>query len=490
MVIGLATLAVATGLICLDRVDYQPYFTTPYYQQTVRRLRSLSSNSFLVTGDLAAGFGRALLTPTLNAPEVDPEQGRFRAVPLAGYGNRKGRPATGVHDDLFVKAVAFRVEGRVGVIVGADALIVPREVAQAAMVRLETELHLARDQVCFGATHTHAGLGGWGEGRVAEAFAGPFQPEVRVWMAAQIVRAVQAAVADLHPASLGQGVLSLPQFVRNRLVGPLGRVDDSFGYLLVKQQEGETAVIGSYAAHATVLPSSMMEFSGDYPGYWQRAIEKTIGGTAVFLAGGVGSHSPVPGGSGLAGAERMGQALAQAVLDQLPHTPLTNRITLGTAALEVSLPSLHARLADGWRLRPWLARCLLPVENRTYLQALRLGDSVWISTPCDFSGELALDLKETLRPRGFQMIFTSFNGDYIGYVISSRYYHLPGYEPRLMSFFGPNVPDYFEELIRSLALCLTPDASPSFSRKTPATVIDPPGPRPGPTLVPAGTRAP
>ena len=27
-----------------------------------------------------------------------------------------------------------------------------------------------------------------------------------------------------------------------------------------------------------------------------------------------------------------------------------------------------------------------------------------------------------------------------------------GYEPRLMSFFGPNVPDYFDELIRTMAL--------------------------------------
>ena len=46
---------------------------------------------------------------------------------------------------------------------------------------------------------------------------------------------------------------------------------------------------------------------------------------------------------------------------------------------------------------------------------------------------------------------TSFNGDYIGYVILPRYYHLGGYEPRLMSFYGPCVPDYFEELIRTMA---------------------------------------
>ena len=49
-------------------------------------------------------------------------------------------------------------------------------------------------------------------------------------------------------------------------------------------------------------------------------------------------------------------------------------------------------------------------------------------------------------------MITSFNGDYVGYVIPSRYYHLNGYEPRVMSFFGPNVPDYFDEFIRTMAL--------------------------------------
>jgi hypothetical protein len=243
--------------------------------------------------------------------------------------------------------------------------------------------------------------------------------------------------------------------VRNRLVGGLGQVDPEFSYLVLKQVEGRLAVLGSYSAHATVQSGNMMEFSGDYPGCWQRAVEQATGGLAVFLAGGVGSHSPVPGEGGFRGAERMGQALAQAVLERLPQTTLTNSIAFGLLGLEVSMPPLHARLSDGVRLRPWVAAKLLPVGERSFLQAFRLGDSVWLSTPCDFSGELALGIKDALRARGSSAVITSFNGDYVGYVIPSRYYHLGGYEPRLMSFFGPSVPDYFEELMRTMALELT-----------------------------------
>ena len=62
--------------------------------------------------------------------------------------------------------------------------------------------------------------------------------------------------------------------------------------------------------------------------------------------------------------------------------------------------------------------------------------------------------KRVLQAHGSSATITSFNGDYVGYVIPARYYHLNGYEPRLMSFFGPNVPDYFDELIRTMALTL------------------------------------
>lgn len=194
-----------------------------------------------------------------------------------------------------------------------------------------------------------------------------------------------------------------------------------------------------------------MEFSADYPGYWQRAVEQATGGMAIFLAGSVGSQGPVPGGDGFKGAERMGQVLAQKVEEKLPQLTLTNSMSLGMLGLEVSLPSLNVRISDGIRLRPWVSAHLLPPGRRSFIQVFRLNDSIWISTPCDFSGELALGIKDSLRARGFNTTITSFNGDYIGYVILPRYYHLNGYEPRLMSFYGPYVPDYFEELIRTMA---------------------------------------
>jgi neutral ceramidase len=451
---GLAVLAVLAVILCLDGVDSRPYFRESYYARTVAKLHAEVETNKLARGELEAGFGRARLTPTVNARQDAPAQGQFRSIPLAGYGNRHGRSATGVHDDLYVKAVALRVEGRIGVMVGADALIIPAEVADQAARRLEQESGLSREQIYLGATHTHCSLGAWGEGIVAESFAGGFQPEARTWFSDCIVAAVRSALDDFKPARFGHGQFTAPQFIRNRLVGGLGKVDPEFCFAALKQEAGKLAVVGVYGAHATVLSSDMMEFSADYPGYWERAVEQATGGMAMFFAGGVGSHSPVPGGRGVEGAERMGQALARMVMEQLPQAGLTNRVTFGMLGLDVSMPPLNVRLSDGIRLRPWLAGKLVPARSHSFLQAFRVDDSVWISTPCDFSGELALGIKDFLRVHGSSAVVTSFNGDYVGYVIPSRYYHLNGYEPRLMSFFGPNVPDYFDELIRSMSLAL------------------------------------
>jgi len=447
-----AALLVTAAVVCLDRVDSRPYFREPYYVETTARLEIQAKTNAVSQGSLSAGFGLARLTPTVKAPQDLPAEGAFRSLPLAGYGNRHGRPATGSHDDLWVKAVALKVGDRLGVMVGADALIIPTEVADETARRLRAEAGLSREQLYLSATHTHSSLGGWGEGVVGESIAGGFQPGARAWFADRLVAAVKVAVADLKPAQAGQGQFAVPELVRNRLVGELGRVDPEFAFALVKQDGGNLAVLGVYSAHATVQSAENLEFSADYPGCWETAVEQATGGMALFLAGGVGSHSPVAGGSDFASAERMGQSLARQVIGRMPQTSLTNQIAFGLMGLEVTLPPFNARVSDGLRLRPWLAQRLLHRTGPSFLQVFRLEDTVWISTPCDFSGELALDLKDFLLARGRRAVITSFNGDYIGYVVPGRYYHLDSYESRLMSFYGPNVPDYLTELMRRMAL--------------------------------------
>ena len=453
---GIVILLMVAALICLEGIDYTPYFRTPYYKATMSQLHALLLTNHPDAGLLEAGLGKAVLTPVGDLAKDKTGIAGPGLLPLAGFGGRKGRPATGVKDDVYVKAVAVRAQSSVAVLVAADALIIPREVADIAVQRAGTEFGLRRDQIYFGATHTHASLGGWGEGFVAEAFAGKYQPAARLWFADRLVAAMREALSDIKPTSFGHGSFRDSGHLQNRLVGELGNIDPEFSYLFFRRDDGRSAVLGSYDAHATVLSSRNMQFSGDYPGAWERAVEAGTGGLAAFFAGAVGSTSPNAGRNTPEPAEAMGRALAAPLLEQLSKTPMTNFVSLQMLGVEVSLPSIHVRLTDGLRVRPWLSSKLLRVKPTTFVQVLRLNDTAWVSTPCDFSGELALGVKDALSTRGLQVNVTSFNGDYIGYIIPSKYYHLDGYEPRVMSFFGPTMPDYLDELVKTLVKGVAP----------------------------------
>ena len=81
VVVGLAALLLLVLLATLTTVDRTPYRDLPAWRETSARLEQLR-----------AGFGRAKLTPALGVERDEPEQGRFRAVPLAGTVPAKAVP--------------------------------------------------------------------------------------------------------------------------------------------------------------------------------------------------------------------------------------------------------------------------------------------------------------------------------------------------------------------------------------------------------------
>ena len=73
-----------------------------------------------------------------------------------------------------------------------------------------------------------------------------------------------------------------------------------------------------------------------------------------------------------------------------------------------------------------------------------------LGTPCDFSGELALQLQSSWHKEELEIVCTSFNGDYIGYVVPQKYYFLNEYETQVMGFYGLYTAPYMTEMLRRL----------------------------------------
>jgi neutral ceramidase len=290
---------------------------------------------------------------------------------------------------------------------------------------------------------------------VGKQFAGEPDPAVVDWLVQQFSLAVEHAWRDLRPGEIGTGTFQAPDLVGNRLVGDLGTKDPDFVYMIAKQDSGGSAVLGAFDAHATTLGDWNMQVSGDYPGYWQRKMEKEGVDMAVFFAGSVGSHSPRSKGEKFEKPQYIGEALADSLLKHIPETGLQDSIVLESISLKMDLPEFHIRVSDEKRLIPFLGKRLFPDVGDAYLQGARIGHLIWITAPCDFSGEMAIRYKNAVAQNGYDAVITSFNGAYVGYIIPGKYYHLNKYESRLMSWFGPNMGPYFDEMITRITTQLT-----------------------------------
>ena len=448
----LLAIAAVLGLIFFlitGSVKDDPLLASDYFKKTMARVDSLKKTENPVLDALMAGFSRVSITPVINNSVDDASAGKFISVPLAGFGNRKGKPATGVHDSIFVRSVALKVGSRQMVFVGADLLIMPPNIIDEVVGQLASK-GIPRDQLLFSATHSHSSIGAWGPGFVGEQFAGKANPEIQKWLVSCIVKSVLAAVSDLSTSQITNGSFAAGQLTRNRFIGELGTKNGDFTYILINQKGKRKAVIGSFSAHSTTQCAVNMLFSGDYPGYCERKMEASSFDVALFCAGSIGSQSPSGKGKDFESARFIGESLADTLIKKMPFKTYHDSSNFSTVTLRVTLPEYHLRLTPRINLSTWLSNKLMPEPKNVYFQVVRIGKLVWVTAPSDFSGEYALQIKYAMAAKGYDAVVTSFNGSYIGYIVPGRYFYMDEYEPKLMGWFGPTMGDYAMELIRHL----------------------------------------
>ncbi|MCB0628325.1 MAG: neutral/alkaline non-lysosomal ceramidase N-terminal domain-containing protein [Lewinella sp.] len=439
----LLILLIICWLVGVDRVDYTPYFETEYYQATMDGLEQEAAQLSLADGPVSIGIAKVNITPVA----TNGWNNTAEALPLAGYGKREGLPAEGVHDSLYVKVLVMQVKETILAIVGADLLIVPPELVEQTQKKLAPELNLPRAQLFYSATHTHSSVGGWSSHYVGELFAGAPNAGIIDWLAEHFARAIEQAMDDLAPGSIAQGSFAAPDQVYNRLVKELGTELSTFSYLLAQQDKGKQAVIGIFDAHATTLNDENMTYSADYPAYWYEKMESAGIDLPIFCAGSVGSHGPESSGRGFEKARHLGEDLADSLLLHLQSVNRQDTLSLAVMSLPLELPPFQVRISDHWRLAPFLVKKLFPSVGDPYVQSARIGHFIWSTMPADFSGELALIHENRLLTQGFSSTITSFNGAYVGYIVPEKYYYLNEYESRVMSWFGPYMSPYLNEVL-------------------------------------------
>jgi hypothetical protein len=271
------------------------------------------------TGAFGAGAARLDITPPKDA-----------ALPMSGYAGRG--PHTGIHDNIYVRALVLDDGATRAAIVSCEVIGFSEPVWNALAGRIEKETGIRRENLLLAGVHTHeAPTPGLPEG-------GPYLAALHD----NIVDAVRQAVKNLQPARVGFGTgrasVNTNRVARSAQggwmlgVNPDGVSDKTVAVVKVESAAGEPiALFVNYAVHGTVMGSKNLLVGGDLPGATSRFIEQKLGGQAVALwtSGAAGDQNAIYGpGENFSQVDILGRILAEEALrvageiKTLPRAPI------------------------------------------------------------------------------------------------------------------------------------------------------------------------
>ena len=432
---GILALIVLFLLVSIIPVDRTPYVDADYYEVMSKRLDSLQRHPpQFSSGEFRIGYNVTNLTPGF-------------PVATAGYGNRRGRTFTAVHDSVYVRSIVIDNGKQRVAIVSADLLIIPPAVTTILQEKLAA-IGFALENTYLNATHTHNSIGNWGEG-VAGVIYGSYSDDVVEFIAGKIITSISAAASETKVSTVKFGAIPVPNAVRHRIDGINGKVDDQLRVIEITRADSSRLAVLSFNAHPTCLYSKDLELSRDYPGELVDNIEKSGYAFAMFLSGAVGSHGCNPPEYGKPCLAWMANEISMKFNELQPSLIPGNDSTLGMLRVPLELGEPQIKIARDWRLRPWVFKSAFG-EYQPYLTSLRLGSIILLGTPCDFSGELRQKIDSVASSYQKHAIITSFNGHYIGYITNDMYYDSSHYETRLMNWYGPGNGAYISDAMTVL----------------------------------------
>jgi neutral ceramidase len=407
---------------------------------------------------LTAGFHKICISPPIGAP-------------LAGFAARQG-VATGIHDDLFARALVLANEQTASAFVSVDVLALPQHFVERVRAAINARTGIAPEAVMVASTHTHAG---------PVTITTFFNPEESVdanymqRLAEAIVESVVTAWHHRFPARVGVGAGRVTGIGVNRRTPDKLPIDEEVGIIKITGAAGRLrATLINYACHPTVLGPDNLLATGDFPAFAIEGVEKALGegGFAMYVNGTQGNismgHSSelsaigvITPGRTFERAAELGRRLAEATLAALPEIETNDNPALGAISLPVELPlkplptmaeaeqvlreadkrltdlngntagaeeinrakseRLYASITSFYAKETSALNGWLPIE----LQGLRIGAAAFVAVPAEVFVEIGLQIKARAPQRIF--IAGIANG-YIGYLPTSEAHAVGGYE--------------------------------------------------------------
>jgi Neutral/alkaline non-lysosomal ceramidase, N-terminal len=414
-----------------------------------------------MSSTLLAGVAETVITPPLG-------------IDLTGFGGRPG-PATGVHSDLYARALVLELGDERLAMVSLDILGLDLDLVRRTRGLIAEATGIPGERVLLNSSHTHSGpavetLRGLGERD--EPYAG--------LLCRLIAGTVQRAAASLGEARLAWGEAHAPIGInrRRRLAdgrmaiaeNPAGPYDPRVYVLRCDRADGRPLALGfAHACHPVILGAQNTLFSAEFPGEAVTTMRRCrVGGVhdavPFFLQGCCGDVNPAIRGDGEA-VRRTGTILgAAAAVAAESAQPLTvDRLDARSVTLDLRLQDppplaeaeatlaaereraadMERRHAEGAANRGQLsvARAMVTWAEEVLawsregniartapfeIQCFRLGDAVLVA----MSGEVFMAYSDNLRTRSPfpHTLVLGYSNGCVGYVPTAAAYPEGGYE--------------------------------------------------------------
>ena len=201
-------------------------------------------------------------------------------VMLAGFGQRT-TPCTGIHDNIFAKALFLSNGEQRLLIVTADLICIPAPLGRAVIAEIGRRTGLSPDQICVCASHTHSAPA------PADANDGAIGVTRFVaFLTAALVAVGTQAIEDARPCRVRSGVGAVDLFLNRRTRGDPNIVDRRVAVFAADDAHSGKgiAVLFGVGCHPVTMGWDNMQISADFPGQAQRAIEAQLPGVnALFF---------------------------------------------------------------------------------------------------------------------------------------------------------------------------------------------------------------
>lgn len=367
---------------------------------------------------------------------------------LGGYGARKSKPALGVHDRVWAKAVVMKQGDKKFALVTCDVLGIPPNVKPAVVEKLGDGWWEKNVMILPSHTHASMDLTALNDKNVLGIpELGIFQPKVLGFLNDKLARVILDAEENAQPAKVGTAVKELKGKNSNRRGSEF--TDKELTVTKIADDKDKSiAVLVNWTAHPTFMDENDMLFSGGWPGYLQRELEQMIGDNVItlYFNGAEGDVSPIRplGGSHYEQAEIYGRDIARSALE-IYNSIEPNKVTAFDFNFHVI--ELPERLAHPlfkqtggaeYGIDDNVMQIILNVmcPEKTHSTALLLNDLLIAGVPGELSAELGLSIKKQLKHAGIKHpVIGGFANEWTSYILSAEEYEKGGYEASV-SFYG------------------------------------------------------